>query len=170
MFSSKIEELGQSPPSSQVKWSQAAKTRALSHRGVFVQYKTSRAGSVPRFPCPVKSGGLRAWLKKAQDILTVGAGRTRRKAVPAGWDQSIPRGVTDSPKNEQADWRTWRCVSFLPPPALIPNPGQNQLISAQKIAFWFPFQSQSFYSSDLECCKFLLSRFSFYLPEENHRY
>jgi len=51
----------------------------------------------------VKTGGLRAWLKKAQDILTVGTGRTRRKAVPAGWDQCIPRGVIDSPKNEQAD-------------------------------------------------------------------
>lgn len=68
-----------------------------------MQYKTSRAGSVPPFPCPVKSGGLRAWLKKAQDILTVGAGRTCGKTVPAGWDHSIPRGVTDSPKNEQAD-------------------------------------------------------------------
>lgn len=170
MFSSKIEELGQTPPSCRVKWSQAAKTRVLSHRGVFVQYKTSRAGSVPPFPCPVKSGGLRAWLKKAQDILTVGAGRTCCKTVPAGWDQSIPRGVTDSPKNEQADWRTWRCVSFLPLPAAIPNPSQNQLVSAQKIAFWYPFQSLYFYRSYLKHCKFLLSRFSFCLPGENRWY
>lgn len=170
MFSNEVEELGHSPPSSRVKWSQAAKTRVLSHRGVFVQYKTSRAGTVPHFPCPVKSGELRAWLKKAQDILTVRAGRTHWKAVPAGRDQSIPTGVTDSPKNEQADWRTWRCVSFLPPPALILNPGQNQLVSAQKIAFWLPFQSQSFYSSYLKRCKFLLSRLSFYLPGENHWY
>lgn len=103
MFSSKIEELGQRPSSRRVKWSQAAKTRVLAHRGVFVQYKTSRAGSVPCFPCPIKSGRPRAWLKKAQDILTVRAGRTRWKAVPAGLYQSIPRGVTDSPKNEQAD-------------------------------------------------------------------
>lgn len=71
-----------------------------------MQHKTSRAGPMPRFPCPVKSGRPRAWLKKAQDILTVGAGRTHWKADPAGWDQSIPRGVTDSPKNEQADQGT----------------------------------------------------------------
>lgn len=58
---------------------------------------------MPHFPCPMKSGELRAWLKKAQDILTVRAGRTHWKAVPAGWGESIPMGVTDSPKNEQAD-------------------------------------------------------------------
>lgn len=71
-----------------------------------MQHKTRRAGPVPCFSCLAKSGRPRAWLKKAQDILTVGAGRIHWKAVPAGWDQSIPRGVTDSPKNEQADQGT----------------------------------------------------------------